>query len=75
MTHEQQNPEEVLIERIDGARPTWLSEKLGQDWGAGKYGGWASERDQATVYTRDTAEKLLEHPLMHVAPFCKVVLK
>lgn len=73
--NDQKQTEEVLIERIDGARPTWLSEKLGRDWGAGKYGGWANERDQATVYTRETAEKLLEHSLMHVAPFCKVVPK
>lgn len=67
--------EEVLIERVDGARPVWLSEKLGRDWGAGRYGGWADDRSQATVYTTSEAERLLEHPLMHVAPYCKVVAK
>lgn len=67
--------EEVLIERIDGPKSTWLSEKLGRDWGAGQYGGWTDDRSQATVYPQHEAERILEHPLMHVAPYCKVVMK
>lgn len=75
MKVDKKETEEVVIERTDSAQPTWLSEKLGRDWGAGQYGGWTSERDKATTYQRYEAERLLEHPLMHVAPYCKVVMK
>lgn len=64
-----------LIERIDGPRKTWLSEKIGRDFAAGKYGGWADERSKATEYTQEDAEAILSGALMHIAPYCTVVEK
>lgn len=65
----------VIIERLDGARPVWLCEKLGRDWGAGRFGGWTDEREKATVYKRGEAEEHLAGALMHMAPYCKVVAR
>lgn len=66
---------EVIIERSDGPRKTYLSEKIGRDFAAGRYGGWADEREKATVYTQEEADKILSGALMHIAPYCKVVEK
>jgi len=61
-----------VIERTDTTQPQWLSEKIGRDFGAGKYGGWAAALDGATRYTVDEAEAILVGPLAHLAPFCKI---
>lgn len=63
-----------IIERFDNGLPTYFSEKIGRDFGQ-PAGGWASERDQATLFTETEAEHLLEHGLSNMAPFCKVVAK
>jgi hypothetical protein len=64
--------EMVVIERFDGAAPTYLSEKLGMDYGAGRYGGWANDMAQATRYTRENAQALLEKTIAFVAPHCRL---
>lgn len=63
-----------VIERSGDARPTYLSEQVGRDFGS-PYNGWVSEIDRATEYQKDQAEQLLAGPLAHLAPFCKVVAK
>lgn len=60
-----------LIERIDGAAPSYLSEKIGRDFGS-PLGGWTADRASATPYSSEKAEQLLAGPLAHIAPHCKV---
>lgn len=64
-----------IIERIGDVAPVYLSEKLGRDYGAGQYGGWTTERDQATEYTQEQAEAIIANHLPYQSPFCKVVAK
>lgn len=64
-----------IIERSGDARTSYLSEKIGRDFGA-PFGGWTPERDEATTYERaEQAQAVIDGPLGHVAPFCKVVAK
>jgi hypothetical protein len=63
-----------IIERSGDAQPTYLSEKIGRDFGS-PYGGWTTDREQATVYELADAMELMERPLANIAPFCKVVPK
>lgn len=63
-----------IIERSGDAQPTYLSEKIGRDFGS-PYGGWTTDREQATVYVMQDALELMERPLANMAPFCKVVPK
>lgn len=64
-----------VIERMGDPMPSFLSEKIGRDYGA-PYAGWTNDIGKATVYeTQEAAEKLLAGPLAHVAPFCKVVTR
>jgi hypothetical protein len=65
---------EHIIERSGDVMPSYLSEKIGRDYGA-PYGGWTNERELATVYTESRANEILRGPLSHVAVFCKVVTK
>lgn len=63
-----------LIERDGDALPSFLSEKIGRDFGS-PFGGWTNDPEQATHYTESRAREILLGPLSHVAPFCKVVKK
>lgn len=64
-----------VIERSGDALPSYLSEKIGRDFGT-PYGGWTDDKDQATVYdTPEKAQSLIDGTLGHVAPFCRVVAK
>jgi hypothetical protein len=63
-----------FIERLGDPLPSYLSEKIGRDYGH-PYGGWTSDIEQATVYEKEAAEKLLSGPMAYMAPFCKVVAK
>jgi hypothetical protein len=64
-----------LIERSGDALPAYLSVKVGRDYGS-PYGGWVTEKDRATVYdTTEEAQRIIDGPLTHIAPFCRVVPK
>ena len=63
-----------IIERIDNGQPLFYSTTVGRNFGQ-PYGGWTSERDDATALTKDQAEQMLGAGLSNVAPFCKVVPK
>ena len=62
-----------LIERSGDVLPAYLSEKVGRDYGS-PFGGWVNEKERATVYeTVDFAQSLIDGPLNHVGPHCRVV--
>lgn len=64
-----------LIERSGDAQPMYLSEKIGLDFGT-PFGGWTPDPAEATPYeSAEKAQSIIDGPLGHVAPFCKVVAK
>jgi len=62
----------VVIEQGISAGVTYLSEKLGRDFGS-PLGGWTAHREEATHFSREKAEHLLAGPLAHVSPNCRLV--
>ena len=75
MTEAQPTHVGHIIEMSGGAQAQYLDEKTGRDF-AHPFSAWTTDREKATVYeTVEQAEAILEKPLAHVAPFCKVVAK
>ena len=62
----------VIIERDDGAGPSYLSLKLGRDFGQPN-GAWTADRAQATRMQPDSASAVIERMPEHEAPACKAV--
>jgi tetrahydromethanopterin S-methyltransferase subunit G len=63
-----------VIEMTGSAQTQYLSEKIGRDFGS-PYGGWTTDIEKATLYTKAEGDTLLECVMHGVAPFCKVVGK
>ena len=62
----------VIIERSDGAQPSYLSRKLGRDFGQPN-GAWTPDRAQATRMTVDQAKDAIAAMSEPEALACKAV--
>lgn len=62
----------VILERLDGARPLFLSQKLGRDFGQ-PMGAWTPDRAAATRMDASQAEDVLQGIPPDEALVCKAV--